>query len=44
MTTPALTNRVTLHPWRRFFLSPDFVNEPRQAFQASTPERGDARA
>ncbi|HJR96257.1 MAG TPA: hypothetical protein VJ807_12590 [Gaiellaceae bacterium] len=44
MTTPARTNRVTLHPWRRFFLLPDFVIEPRQAFQVSTPGRRDARA
>jgi hypothetical protein len=44
MTTPARINRVTLHPWRRFRFCPDFVPEPRQAFQVNTPERGDARA
>jgi len=43
MTTQARTHRVTPHPWRRRF-RPDFVAEPRQATQASTPERGDARA
>jgi hypothetical protein len=43
MTTQARTHRVTLHPWRRRFW-PDFVPEPRQAFQVSTPGRGDARA